>query len=300
MTQAYYIIHLLLGVIQFFTGIFANGIIVMVNIIDLIKHRKMAPLDLLLSCLAASRIFLQTYIFFVHLLTLSLIEYFVFTDNLVVLMLTNELGLWFATWLCVFYCIKIATISHPLFLWLKIRISKLVPWLILGSLLHASVNAALHYKYTRSFFENLLVSFFSKNATRINKIEMYIIPFSFLVTGLTLPLFIFLISILLLIFSLGRHTQQMRTTVAGTRNPSRSAHTSAMLSILSFLILYFSHYMVAILLCSQVLQFGSHIFVLCIIVGGAYPCMHSIILILGNPKLKQNAKMFLFHSRCCQ
>ncbi|XP_059580169.1 taste receptor type 2 member 1-like [Alligator mississippiensis] len=50
-------------------------------------------------------------------------------------MYLSTLSLWFATWLAVFYCVKITSFNQPLFLWLKLRFSGLLPWLILGSLL---------------------------------------------------------------------------------------------------------------------------------------------------------------------
>ncbi|CAM4538405.1 unnamed protein product, partial [Caretta caretta] len=55
-------------------------------------------------------------------------------------MYLNTLSLWFATWLSVFYCVKIANFSQPLFLWLKQRISGLMPQLFMGSLLVSLVT----------------------------------------------------------------------------------------------------------------------------------------------------------------
>ncbi|XP_058579501.1 taste receptor type 2 member 1 [Neofelis nebulosa] len=298
MLDFYLIIHFLLPVIQCLIGVLANGIIVIVNGIELIKQRKMIPLDLLLSCLAISRICLQSFIFYINLVTLSLIDFLPLVKNFAVFMFVNEMGLWLATWLGVFYCAKISPIAHPLFFWLKMRISKLVPWLIIGSLLFASVPLVFYSKHTWVLSQEVLLRLFSPNATTQLR-ETSDLQIVFL-ARFSPPFVIFLISTLLLVFSLGRHTWQMRNTATGTRDSSTGVHVSALLSILSFLVLYLSHYMTAALLSSHIFELRSFMFLFCILVFGSYPSGHSIILISGNPKLKQNAKKFLLHGQCCQ
>ncbi|KAF0871451.1 taste receptor type 2 member 1 [Crocuta crocuta] len=298
MLDFYLIIHFLFAVIQFLIGVLANGIIVVVNGMELIKQRKMIPLNLLLSCLAISRICLQSIIFYINLIVLSLLDFPPLVKNFVIFMFVNEVGLWLATWLGVFYCAKIAPIAHPLFFWLKMRISKLVPWLIIGSLLFASIPFAVYSKQTWALSQEVLLRFFSPNATTQIK-ETSALQIVFL-ARFSVPFVIFLISTLLLMFSLGRHTWQMRNTAMGTRDGSTGVHVSALLSILSFLVLYLSHYMTAALLSSDIFKLRSLMFLFCILVFGSYPSGHSIILISGNPKLKQNAKKFFLHGQCCQ
>ncbi|XP_037654707.1 taste receptor type 2 member 1 [Choloepus didactylus] len=296
--HSFHLIHLLSAVIQFLIGIFANGVILIVNGAELIKNRRMSSLELLLSCLAISRIGIQWSILYVNLYFLSLIELVTFTENFLVFLFMNELALWLATWLGVFYCIKITNIAHPFF-WLKRRISKLVPWLILGSLLYSLIAAFLHNENMWSYFKDTWLNKFSENATTQTK-ELAPLQFGFLVFELSSSLFIFLAAVLPLMFSLGRHARQMRNTAVGARNWRVRAHVSALLSILSFLILYVSFYTTTALFSfgifnSNSLNFLFHVFVL-----GTYPSGHSVILILGNPKLKENAKRFLLHSKCCQ
>ncbi|XP_010603238.1 taste receptor type 2 member 1-like [Fukomys damarensis] len=292
------IIHFLIAATQLLAGVFANGFIVLVNIMNLIKQRKMAPLDLLISCLATSRICLQVIIFFVYLVLHFFTKQLALVENFIILTFVNSCGLWLATWLGVFYCTKIATFPHPLFFWLKVRMPKLVPWLILGSLLYASIITGIYGKYALTLIQRFLVHFSSKNATQTKGIDMT--SFSLFIIHITVPASIFLIAVLLLVFSLGRHTQQMRSIARGMRYPIRGALMRAMLSILSFLILYFSHYMVIILFFSQDFQCDSFLILFCNLMAGTYPSIHSVILILGNPNLKQNAKKFLLCGQCHQ
>ncbi|XP_052598756.1 taste receptor type 2 member 1 [Peromyscus californicus insignis] len=293
MLQGYILFLFLVVMVQLFTGILANGLIVVVNATDLITRRKMSPLGLLLSCLATSRIILQLCILFAQLGLFCLAKSSLFADNVAFVFFINELSLWFATWLCVFYCAKIATISLPLFLWLKMRISRLIPWLILGSVLYSTVTVMIHGRETSIIPKQMYASFFSENATQV--IKLHNMALSVIILGLTLPSLIFIVAVLLLIFSLWNHSWKMRTVV-GT---SRYAHISAMLSFLSFFILYFCHYMVALVVCTQGFQLGSIDFLYCTLLVGMYPSLHSVILILGNPKLRQNVKMFFVHCKCC-
>ncbi|XP_023419529.1 taste receptor type 2 member 1-like [Cavia porcellus] len=206
-----FVTHFLVVVTQFFPGVLANGFIVVVNMVDFFKQRQMAPLDLLLSCLATSRIILQVLIFLAHL---------------------------------------------------------------------------------------SLVYFLKPNATETKRLD--IVSFSVLIFHVIVPLIIFLIAVLILIFSLWRHTQHRRTMATGGSGPHRGASFRALLSILSFLFLYVSHYMMVIVLFFQMVQFDSFLFEFCTFIAGTYPSIHSVILILGHPKLKQKAKKFLLCTHCGQ
>ncbi|XP_060047907.1 taste receptor type 2 member 1 [Erinaceus europaeus] len=232
MKEPQVIIELILLVIQFLVGISANGFIVVVNGIGLIRQKKMIPLNLLLSCLAISRIFLQLIMLTFTLTVLSLVQIPVTAEAFAIFMFVYESGIWFATLLGVFYCVKIATIVHPLFFWLKMRISKMVPWLILGILLYTFGTSVYHAR--------------------------------------------------------------------GTGEAGTSVHYSALMSILSFLVLHMSHYMTELLLSFQLFHSQSYIFWFFILVIGTYPCGHSIILILGNSKLRQSARKLLLYGQCCR
>ncbi|XP_036265114.1 taste receptor type 2 member 1 [Pipistrellus kuhlii] len=299
MLQLYIIAHLILSVIQFLVGVLANGFIVVVNGTDLIRQRKMVPFDFLLCCLATFRIVLQMATIYVNLAVLSLIELSLFPGKVIIFKYVHESELWLATWLSVFYCAKIATIAHPLFFWLKLRISKMMPWLILGTLIYTFIISVFYKKQEWIVSQQSLFGFFSQNGTTpVEGIPVWQVVL-FAIDYVT-PLLIFLISALLLLFSLGRHTQKMRSTAMGTGHPGMSVYISALLSILCFLVLYISQYMMSVLVLSQFLKIRNSITLFCLLLFSSYPAVHSVILILGNSKLKQNVKKFLPHSKCCQ
>ncbi|XP_028366875.1 taste receptor type 2 member 1 [Phyllostomus discolor] len=302
MLESLFITHLIFATIQCLMGVLANGIIVVVNSTDWIKQRKMQPFDLLLCCVATSRICLQIVIFYFNLALVSLVEIPSSGGYFGMFMFVYPLELWLATWLSVFYCTKISPIAHPLFSWLKLRISKLVPWLILGTLLCTILTSVFHRKYAWILFQKTWSSFLFPNATtQVREIkEIPVLQLVVLFIELLLPLVIFLISVLLLICSLGRHTQQMIRAAMGTRTPGVSVNITALRSFLSFLVLYVSQYLMATLAFSHIFKIRNFIFFICALLVGLYPSVHSIVLILGNPKLKQNAKKFFLHGKCCQ
>ncbi|TEA25144.1 hypothetical protein DBR06_SOUSAS1010018, partial [Sousa chinensis] len=53
----------------------------------------------------------------------------------------NSLTFWLTAWLATFYCVKISFFSHPIFFGLKLRISRSVPRLLLGSLILSALVA---------------------------------------------------------------------------------------------------------------------------------------------------------------
>uniref|UniRef100_H0W4D7 Taste receptor type 2 n=1 Tax=Cavia porcellus TaxID=10141 RepID=H0W4D7_CAVPO len=293
-----FIVCFLIIVMHFLPGVLVNGFIVVVNMVDFVKQRQMAPLDLLLSCLAISRITLHMLIFLVYLVLHCFKKESVLVTLNVIFMFVHVWKIWLATWLGVFYCAKITTIPYSLCFWLKRRISKLVPWLILGSTLYASISAGIYEKHAWIMSQKYLGNFFTTNVTQTKGIGIG--PLYILIFHLTVPLIIFLIAVLLLIFSLGRHIQQVTTLTMGTTDTYRGTPMRALLSILSFLILYFSHYIMVILIFFQLFQSRSLFFEFCTLMAGIYPSIHSVILILGNPKLKQNAKKFLLCGQCGQ
>ncbi|XP_075397410.1 taste receptor type 2 member 1 [Tenrec ecaudatus] len=278
-------------------GVLANSLIVFGASRDWIKRRVWTSLDLLLSCLAVARILMQLLVFYFILMYLSFVEPSMSTGQFVLCMATNEIGLWLATWLGVFYCVKVANIDHPLFLWLKRKLSTLVPWSILATLFYVLILCIGHLKYTWPLSKAIFYHYFSQNATT-GYMEASFLSYTFVIIGLWPPLGIFLAAVLLLIVSLGRHARQMGHMEAGAGRPSRQAIAKALLSTLSFLVLYLSYYVVDTLLSSRRVEAGSLAILSHTLIAGTYPSAHSIILILGNAKLKQSVRLLLPRGRC--
>ncbi|NP_001034947.1 bitter taste receptor Modo-T2R25 [Monodelphis domestica] len=295
-------ILLVLVVGQFLMGILGNGFMILVNGIDWIKSKKLATGDIILVSLAISRIGMLS--------TLTCVSFqLVFNpDELlneginvseVFWILTYLSSIWFATCLSVFYFLKIANFSHSLFLWLKWRINQLVGVLMVGPWLF---SMTINLPMLERAYNNALIR---RNNTKVyrdyqvNESEYITIQ---IVTNLSslIPLFLSLVSFLLLVFSLRRHMHQMKHSATGSRDPSMEAHVRAIKAILSFLIFVVLFFLGSFIILwnfsipgkDSNLRCGIPLMCLC-------PSGHTLILILHNSKLRQAALKVWWQVRDC-
>ncbi|XP_075451206.1 taste receptor type 2 member 40-like [Ascaphus truei] len=204
-------------------------------------------------------------------------------------MFVNFSSLWFATVLCVYYCVKITNYNHFLFIYVKVRINKLVPWLLLASLLTSLASSlpfgwyAFNLNYSNST-NNLL-----KNSTvqDIIVVEYYTNQYIMYGLGSSLPFTIFCVATFLLIKSLWMHTRQMRSSGMGIRSPSLDTHFRVVKSMVFFLFLNIIFFTSMNVIFSRVLTLRSPWFIFLYILTSAYPFLHSAVLIFCNKKLKQ-------------
>ncbi|XP_056419451.1 taste receptor type 2 member 40-like [Hyla sarda] len=191
--------------------------------------------DKILSSLAISRglYFLSfitrnsIYQFFPGLLQNNI---FITSAILVQIMFTFYNSLWLATLLCVFYCVKIVTYNYKLFIFLKTRISTMVPWLILSSLL-ISLISSLPYAWYGYDLKSQNVS--NGSTGNMTGYELVTVPNSnnqFLIFSLgnIPPFVIFCVSISLLIHFLLIHTRRMRSNESHTQSPNLKSHFGAL------------------------------------------------------------------------
>ncbi|KAM5205318.1 taste receptor type 2 member 41-like [Hipposideros larvatus] len=294
---------MLLFVLLCLLGILANGFIVLVLSREWRRRGGLLPSDMILLCLGASRFCLQwvgmvhNLYFFIHLAEYSRVS----TRQLFRLLwyFVNSATFWFGTWLSVLFCLKIATFTHPTFLWLKWRFPGSVPWLLLGSLLISFLVTLLVFWRNHIVYQGFLIGKFSGNLTydtwRSRLQARYFLPLNFVT--LSIPCSVFLFSMVLLIDSLRRHRRTMRHNAHSPQDPSTQAHTRALKSLVSFLVLY------ALSFLSQMIDtagffslendwywVSQNVFYLC-------TSVHPFILILSNPRLRGVFRQLLLLAR---
>ncbi|NP_001034956.1 bitter taste receptor Modo-T2R3J [Monodelphis domestica] len=290
------IVYLVLFIIEFILGFCCNSFIGLVNCINCIKSKRMTSSDLIITSLALSRICLL-WVPIVNILQLlypNLYEKKILGIIVIIWIFINHLSTGLVTGLSVHYCLKIARYSHSAFLWLKWRVSCVVIWILLGSVLFSFFSVAPVIKELIVSFSSRQMKFIANCTENITKSYAFI----FSAVWMVIPFVIILCSSLLLILSLRRHTQQMNNSITGSRDPNTEAHLKAARIIVSFLFLYILYFVAFfILIFSDYLPDYNLALMIGEMITTAYPSAHSFILILSNNKLKQ-AFLRMFQIRC--
>ncbi|XP_014438158.1 taste receptor type 2 member 10 [Tupaia chinensis] len=282
-------------------GVLANGFIGLVNCVYCVKYKKFSTIDFILTGLAISRIFLIWLIItdgFMRIFSTNTYPY----DNVVhcisyLWVLINQSSVWFATSLSIFYFLKVANFSHHVFLWLKGRISVVLP-LLLGSLL---ISWLLTFSQLAEILNDHRWTY--RNSTWFFNMSrsQFFIKQILLNLGVIFYFILSLVTCFLLIFSLWRHNRRMQLTLTGLRDTNTEAHMRAMRVLVSFIILFILYFIgVSIETMSFTVPENRLLFIFGMTTSTIYPSVHSLIIIVGNSKLKQAFLRVLLQLRCCK
>uniref|UniRef100_A0A9L0JWA3 Taste receptor type 2 n=1 Tax=Equus asinus TaxID=9793 RepID=A0A9L0JWA3_EQUAS len=289
------LIFMVIFLLESLAAMSQNGFIVVVLGREWVRCRTLPSGDMIVSCLAASRFCLHGMALLSNFMSLfnfcSQVSYLGALWEFI-----NSLTFWLTAWLAAFYCVKISSFSHPIFFWLKWRLSRSVPRLLLGSLI-ISVVTGISSVSGNIILMQMIASLRSHgNHTLADRIRTFSWHF-FLpqdVLAMSIPFLLFLVSTLLLMFSLCRHLQQMRAHRPGPHDPSTQAHTMALKSLTFFLVFYTSYFLSLIITVMKIttLQDQWHWAWEVVTYAGIY--LHSSILVLSSPKLRKALKMRLW------
>ncbi|XP_036614798.1 taste receptor type 2 member 134-like [Trichosurus vulpecula] len=277
-------------------GIIENGFIIIVLGREWVQYWSLPPGDMILASLGISRFFLQwtavlsnfyTYFFSIN----GTIYTSIFWN------FTNATTFWFTTWLAVFYCVKISSFTHPIFLWLKWRISRFVPWLLLWSLLISTSILIPSLVKTYLVFQLPVGGNYSGKITlddRALAFHMkFFLPLQMFI--LLIPFFFFLASTILLISSLCRHLRNMQHHSAGPWDSSMQVHITTLKSLFFFLIVCMSYVMPVIFHITVPFSVCSSQYWIWEVVTYAGISIHPAFLILNSSKLRMALKKMLHY-----
>nr|XP_056704440.1 taste receptor type 2 member 8-like [Euleptes europaea] len=288
------VISFSLLIMETLIGMGANGFIVLTNVIDWQRIRKLSMTDLILTCLGLARLAWLAVV----ILNVTMLFFFASTYDHVHLMFTimwaftNSVNLWFAACLGVWYLMKIAIFSHPILLWMKRSLSGLVPWLLLGSVVLSAFMTFITVTAlkTGSSIYNPHKSLVSNsNESEIGK-PTFSETFAILnIVQYFIPLALFVFSTIFLIISLWKHMRHLQRDGVSTSDLNTKVHLTALKALVPFAFLYlFSFVFIALQrTLTWTMKDPVQISVFFHNVSALYPSGHAIILILINPKLKQ-------------
>ncbi|NXR97295.1 T2R40 protein, partial [Oxylabes madagascariensis] len=269
-----------------------------------IRSKTWSPYDLIMISLSSSRFILFSWII-LDLLMSIFCECSDYEENNslvanILYMLLNCSSIWFSAWLSVFYCVKVTSFTQSVFVWLKQRIARLVPWMLLTSWL-CSITAAIPFAWDVYRVHNNFTapsSMTNSSAMRTTRKNSLTLVISLCNANLAFPLIVSIVSSVLLIQSLWIHTRRMQNNASGFRDPSLEAHISAIKSVGSFLILYIIYLVCLLILYSRVFSPLSDGESVCIVVLAACPTGHTTVLIWSNPKFQELPARIWHHTNC--
>ncbi|XP_048193675.1 taste receptor type 2 member 5 [Perognathus longimembris pacificus] len=269
------------AVAEFLIGLVGNGVLVVWSFGEWIRKARGSSYKLVVLGLAGCRFLLQ----WMMMLDLSLLPYvqnsFWLLCVNIVWSVMSQASLWFAALLSVVYCKKITTFQHPAYLWLKQRVYSLSLCCLLG---HLIINLVLLLGTQSSGLSHANKSIDNFFSTWQNRSIFH------LTSASGLPLMMLLVSSGMLTVSLYRHHKKMCVHTVGRRDARAQAHVTALKSLGCFLMLHLVYVLaspfsftsdhspadVTRVLISETLM-------------AAYPSLHSVILMLGIPKVKQTS-----------
>ncbi|XP_028750304.1 taste receptor type 2 member 116-like [Peromyscus leucopus] len=288
--------------VEFVTGNFGNGFIAVVNIMDLVKRRKISSVDQILTALAISRIMLLWLVLLNWWLSMLYPGRWL-TERMFVVIYSiwtafNQFNLWLATSLSIFFFFKIANFSNTIFLYFKVRVKKVVTVTLFVSLFLLCLNIIVI-----NLPENIFTTEYKVNMSyslTLNKTRLSGLWFLFANTMFAfIPFAVSLVAFLLLIFSLWKHLRKMQHSVQGCRDASATAHIRALQTVIASLLLYAIFFLSlvanvwgSLLLEKKMLLFFTQAAKI------AFPSVHPCVLILGNTKLRKASLSVLLWLRC--
>nr|XP_004671652.1 taste receptor type 2 member 9-like [Jaculus jaculus] len=288
------ILHMVIMSVEFLVGVSVNGFLIIVNCHDLLQSRKLMLLQILLICTGLSRFGLQIMLMvqsFFSVLFPLVYEENIYSDKMLfVWMFFSSVGLWFATCLSIFYCLKISGFSQHCFLWLKFRISKLILWLLLGSLLTSVGTAALCIEGNLIEYNDVLrnTTVMRNTAELINSNKLLLVNLA-----LILPLAIFVMCTSMLLISLYKHTHRMQSGSHSFSSARKEAHVNALKTVITFFCFFISYFSAFMANMTFKIPYRSHRFFLVKEIMAAYPVGHSVIIILSNSKLQESFRRII-------
>ncbi|NXI29766.1 TA2R7 protein, partial [Sterrhoptilus dennistouni] len=288
--------------LEAFAGMWINAFIISVVCIGWVKKKTLNSNEKILLLLGCSRFcflcfswiycsFSITYPNYLYVqLTFQLIVFFqsFFTCS----------NLWVSACLCVFYCIKIASFRNRFFVYLKVRIDRMVPWLLLASMLSPLAIGIIAYDMADTELSKNHISTGQGNFSTVSgKMDKHFFQTYFICGfGFVTSFIAVICSALLLVFSLWRHKRRMQKN--SVNSLSMDAHIKAMKSILSFFITYSINFIILILSLIPSTKEEIYVALLSLLYLYAFPGVHSLILIFSNPKLEKTLLEILSCVKC--
>ncbi|XP_075687765.1 uncharacterized protein LOC142656723 [Rhinoderma darwinii] len=217
------------------------------NVLDWKHGTRLSLCDKILVLMAVNNICLQCDMNIVTFLSIFFPEMFQYKNTYSTLCVFVIFPLYFSFWitagLCIFYCLRIVSFKHHLFVQLKMNISEVVPRFLMAAAVGSfgvSVLSIWHIELASSNENaNLSTGMFKNNVTILLSPSYKVLT---LVLGCCLPFVLAFLSIVLTLYSLLQHVRSMKKSMAGFSIPRLDAHVRAAQIMIHLTVLYAAFY----------------------------------------------------------
>ncbi|XP_075141487.1 taste receptor type 2 member 40-like [Leptodactylus fuscus] len=205
-------------------------------------------------------------------------------------------NIWFTAWLSIYYCMKIVNFTSRILLVCKMRISRLLPKLMVGSIVVSFIGSLVSFwniypVINHKVIENSTYNLTSEQAFISITPSYQIVAF----LGCILPLILTLIPIGLTLSSLWRHLRRMNMNTSDSHQPRTQAHVRAARTMVLLVSLHTDRIISSMYILSKGFNFYDvdvSIFV-CWYFILWYSTAQALVLIQGNSKLRKASKGIL-------
>ncbi|CAN8205000.1 unnamed protein product [Coccothraustes coccothraustes] len=287
--------------LEAFPGMWINAFIVCVLCIAWVKKKTLNSNEKILLLLGCSRISFLSFTWVYHFISM-IYPNFLHVQTIRQLLaffaiFFNYSNLWVSACLCGFYCLKIANFRNSFFIYLKVKIDRMVPWLLLGSEILALAISIVVYDLNETLQRNF-TSTYQGNfwEVTIRKDEHLFSSYFLACLVFAASFMVVIFAAVSLLFSLWRHKRTMQTN--SMKDLSMVAHIRAMKSVLSFLVMYSINFLCLVSTIIYATKKENIITLLISIYLYAFPGVHSLILIFSNPKLEKALLNILSCVKC--
>uniref|UniRef100_H2ZZB4 Taste receptor type 2 n=1 Tax=Latimeria chalumnae TaxID=7897 RepID=H2ZZB4_LATCH len=273
-----------------FFGIIGNLLIVRVYFLEYRISKALQPTELVVTILASINV-LQPISLFLPIIRLQFFCRYIGEGMVklidIILIFFSKMSYWFTAWLCFFYYVQIVKVNWKVFLRLKQRISLVVKFLIICTLIVCfilSVPVIRIIKFTPND------SYIPKQCQNIYIRGKATFIYTVVLTVLTslLPLAVMVVSSLNIVIFLCRHSRNMTKNVTTIGSSHSNAYTTIAIMLISLIILYVVCTSTVVAVNLQVSVGDLDILTAIAITSSFYSAGSAVILSIGTLKIRQH------------
>ncbi|XP_053328042.1 taste receptor type 2 member 39-like [Spea bombifrons] len=208
---------------------------------------------------------------------------------------------WLTACLCLFYFFKILNFRWAFLSWVKMKIDAVVPWLILVSevvSVCSSASCMLPNEFRKASSNDLPRNISTDETSEIGNIGLTSLNFIFIT--ICIPILTAVLTTFFTFRYLKLHSYRMRMNMGSRGGANLKAHQTAANTMIRLLVLYSMLYLSTFFYCFETFpQFSAGHWIILMILFSFTP-VQSVLLILGNPKVKDALKKTLCSLRCSE